>query len=469
MKKTLVKSFGAAVCAMLVLSCNPDSLEGTEDVSGGEVTVSITDISAPEEGVVETIVVEAPNGLDITTKVESTAKTWINVTPAEGNKYEIAIARNETTKARKAKVFFSAKSCVSATVVVKQDAAAEEKHFSISTSSITATHRGGKFSFEVKAYPQPSFELAEGIDWISGLSFSDGVCSFEVAEWINQEPGLVREGAVIVTPVGEEPVRVAISQSSSEFVRKSLLTKFTGTWCGNCPFMSFAIEGALENNKQIVPLYVYDTSSGSLSSDDGLLRTFKVNGLPTGLVDYRALFINESVESRTQALIESIVAESAAHYASVTGFEASVKASSGKLTIDVSVLSLINEPDMRLAVVVMENGIVASQVYYGNAADHPEIDFSKYVHDHVARVWPTSYLGESFPVEAGKVASKTYSVDIDKAWNADNLEVAIYTLRPFPAEPVETVAKASYTERAGAYVDNVVSVKVGESVSYDFE
>ena len=469
MKKTLVKSFGAAVCAMLVLSCNPDSLEGTEDVSGGEVTVSITDISAPEEGVVETIVVEAPNGLDITTKVESTAKTWINVTPAEGNKYEIAIARNETTKARKAKVFFSAKSCVSATVVVKQDAAAEEKHFSISTSSITATHRGGKFSFEVKAYPQPSFELAEGIDWISGLSFSDGVCSFEVAEWINQEPGLVREGAVIVTPVGEEPVRVAISQCSSEFVRKSLLTKFTGTWCGNCPFMSFAIEGVMENNKQIVPLYVYDTSSGSLSSDNGLLNTFKVSGLPTGLVDYRALFINESVESRTQALIESIVAESAAHYASATGFEASVKASSGKLTIDVSVLSLINEPEMRLAVVVMENGIVANQVYYGNAADHPEIDFSKYVHDHVARVWPTSYLGESFPVEAGKVASKTYSVDIDKAWNVDNLEVAIYTLRPFPAEPVETVAKASYTERAGAYVDNVVSVKVGESVSYDFE
>ena len=114
--------------AALVLSCEPVEGENV-DVSGGSVTVSVSEISAPEEGVVETIVVEAPNGLDITTKVESTAKTWINVTPAEGNKYEIAIARNETTKARKAKVFFSAKSCVSATVVVKQDAAAEDTIF----------------------------------------------------------------------------------------------------------------------------------------------------------------------------------------------------------------------------------------------------------------------------------------------------------------------------------------------------
>ena len=468
MKKSLALSLCALAGAALVLSCEPVEGENV-DVSGGSVTVSVSEISAPEEGLVERLVVEAPEGLEISTKVESTAKTWISVSPAEGNQFEITVARNEATKSRKAKVFFSAPACASATVVVSQAAAAHEKEFSVPTTSVSATHYGGRLSFSVDAYPQPSIEIVEGSEWISGLTFADGVCSFDVAAWEGQDPGQVRTGVIKVVPVNGETVSVSVTQSSSEFVRNSLVTKFTGTWCGNCPFMSFAIEGALENNKQIVPLYVYDTSSGSLSSDDGLLRTFKVNGLPTGLVDYRALFINESVESRTQALIESIVAESAAHYASATGFEASVKASSGKLTIDVSVLSLINEPDMRLAVVVMENGIVASQVYYGNAADHPEIDFSKYVHDHVARVWPTSYLGESFPVEAGKVASKTYSVDIDKAWNADNLEVAIYTLRPFPAEPVETVAKASYTERAGAYVDNVVSVKVGESVSYDFE
>lgn len=87
--------------AALVLSCEP--VEGeNEDVSGGSVSVSVPEISVPEEGLVETLVVEAPEGLEISTKVESTAKTWISVSPAEGNQFEITVARNEATKSRKA-------------------------------------------------------------------------------------------------------------------------------------------------------------------------------------------------------------------------------------------------------------------------------------------------------------------------------------------------------------------------------
>ena len=92
MKKSLALSLCALAGAALVLSCEPVEGENV-DVSGGSVTVSVSEISAPEEGLVERLVVEAPEGLEISTKVESTAKTWINVTPAEGNKYEIEIGR----------------------------------------------------------------------------------------------------------------------------------------------------------------------------------------------------------------------------------------------------------------------------------------------------------------------------------------------------------------------------------------
>ena len=251
--------------AALVLSCEP--VEGeNEDVSGGSVSVSVPEISVPEEGLVETLVVEAPEGLEISTKVESTAKTWISVSPAEGNQFEITVARNEATKSRKAKVFFAAPACASAIVVVSQAAAAQEKHLSVSTTSISATHHGGTLSFNVDAYPQPSFEIAEGSEWISALSFSDGVCSFDVAAWDSQEYGQVRTGVINVVPVNGEPVSVSVTQSSSEFVRRSLVTKFTGTWCGYCPFMSFAIEEAMEKNSRIVPMYVYD----DLGGDDSL-------------------------------------------------------------------------------------------------------------------------------------------------------------------------------------------------------
>ena len=138
MKKSLALSLCALAGAALVLSCEPVEGENV-DVSGGSVTVSVSEISAPEEGLVETLVVEAPEGLEISTKVESTAKTWISVSPAEGNQFEITVARNEATKSRKAKVFFSAPACASATVVVSQAAAAHEKEFSVPTTSVSAT------------------------------------------------------------------------------------------------------------------------------------------------------------------------------------------------------------------------------------------------------------------------------------------------------------------------------------------
>ena len=464
MKKSLALSLCALAGAALVLSCEPVEGENV-DVSGGSVTVSVSEISAPEEGLVERLVVEAPEGLEISTKVESTAKTWISVSPAEGNQFEITVARNEATKSRKAKVFFSAPACASATVVVSQAAAAHEKEFSVPTTSVSATHYGGRLSFSVDAYPQPSIEIVEGSEWISGLTFADGVCSFDVAAWEGQDPGQVRTGVIKVVPVNGETVSVSVTQSSSEFVRNSLVTKFTGTWCGNCPFMSFAIEEAMEKNSHIVPMYVYD----DLGGDDSLKSFFKVSGLPTGLVDFRGFFSNYSQTSYTVACLEGLVEESAESYASVTGFEASVKVEGGSLKVDVSVLPIVTEPDMKLAVVVVENGIVKSHAFYGNASDYPEIDFNNYVHDHVVRECPTTYTGESLPMEAGKVSSKSYTVAIDKSWDASNLEAIIYTLRPFPATPVQAVTRAKYTDKAGAYVDNVVSVKAGKSVTYEFE
>ena len=134
-----------------------------------------------------------------------------------------------------------------------------------------------------------------------------------------------------------------------------------------------------------------------------------------------------------------------------------------------SVLSVVSEPAMKLAVVLVENGIVKDQKFNGNASDYPEIDFNNYVHDHVVRVSPTGCTGESFPVEAGKISSKSYSVELEQSWDASKLEAIIFTLRPFPASPVQAVSRAKYTNKAGAYVDNVVSVKAGESVSYDFQ
>ena len=156
----------------------------------------------------------------------------------------------------------------------------------------------------------------------------------------------------------------------------------------------------MEKNSRIVPMYVYD----DLGGDDSLAKVFGISGFPTGLVDFRGLFSNGN-QSATVACIEGLVQESSESYPSATSFEAGVKVDGSTLTVDVSVLSVVSEPAMKLAVVLVENGIVKDQKFNGNASDYPEIDFNNYVHDHVVRECPTSYTGESLPVEAGKVSS----------------------------------------------------------------
>ena len=468
MMRKLATGIGAAVCALLCFSCQPvQPGELPEDVSGGAVVVDLKTVDAPEEGTSVVVNVSAPQGASVTTRVETTAKDWLSVNPLDGTQYEIKVEMNDATKARSAKLFFSATGCASATVTVSQAGAADVKHLNVSQTDFSFTHKGGDGSFTVDAYPEPSVEVVEGAEWISGVELKDGECSFSVAEWVTEEFGVVRTGKIKLSAIKSEDVIVTVAQSSSEFVRRSLVTKFTGTWCGYCPFMSFAIEGAIETfGDAIVPLYIY-SGSDSLDSDGTLATTLKVTGLPSGIVDYRAFFSNYNEVSDTQAQLEALVQETLDSYPSASGFKGKTSISGGKLNIEVSVLSTVTEPDMKLAVVVMENGLVAKQEFYGTASDYPEIDFKNYVHDHVARVWPSGSLGESLPVEAGKPVTKTYSVDLGSGWVAGNLEVAFFTIRPFPSEYVKGVSGAKYTDKAGGYVDNVVCVKAGESFEYD--
>ena len=471
MAKKLLFGLGAFVCALLFVACEGTATDPVDTPVGGKITIDTDLVEVPEEGQKITVTVTVPGGAEAGSRVESTAKTWVSVEPAGNNVFTVKVEMNDDLKARSAKVFFSAEGCSSAMLVISQAAAGGEKHLSVSQTVVNVEHGGASFNLEVEAYPAPTVEISEGADWLTAGGNKGKIYNFKVAAWETSEKGSVRTATIKFSAAKSADVIVTVSQSSSEYYRRSLVTKVTGSWCGYCPFMSFAIEDAMKKyGDRIVPMFVYN-NSGNLTTDAESQFTktfFEVNdGYPTGYVDYRGKVTN-STPAATQSVIEQLVDESDASYPSATGFDASCSVSGSKLNVEVTVYSTITEPDMKLAVAVMEDGLISNQSFYGNASDYPDVSFANYVNDNVVRTWPTTFLGESVPVEAGKTVTKSYNVTMKSSWNAANMSVAIYTIRPFPENPVQNV-RTKYTNKAGGYVDNVVRVDAGKSVKVQYK
>lgn len=472
MAKKLLFGLGAIICAMFAVSCEGSAPVYPADGNpvGGKITIDTEMVEVPEEGQSVEITVSVPGGAEATTRVESTAKTWVSVEALGNNVFTVKVEMNDDLKERSAKVFFSSAGCTSASLVIVQAAAGGEKHLSVSQTAVNVEHGGASFNLEVEAYPAPTVEISEGADWLTAGGNKGKIYNFKVAAWETSEKGSVRTATIKFSAAKSADVIVTVSQSSSEYYRRSLVTKVTGSWCGYCPFMSFAIEDAMAKlGDRMVPMYIYN-NSGDLTTDaeTQFSKTMPVGGYPTGFVDYRGVVSNATTTSATQSVIEQLVAESDASYPSATGFDASCSVSGGKLNVEVTVYSTITEPDMKLAVAVMEDGLISNQSFYGNASDYPGVSFANYVNDNVVRTWPTTFLGESVPVEAGKTVTKSYNVTMKSSWNAANMSVAIYTIRPFPANPVQGV-KTKYTDKAGGYVDNAVRVDAGKSVKVQYK
>ena len=109
--------------------------------------------------------------------------------------------------------------------------------------------------------------------------------------------GNVREGSISLNGVdGVTNAVVNVTQMGrleadygSEFLRRSVMMRFTATWCGNCPRMNVGLMDAIENDpRHILPLSVHVwQSEGGLNYDAGedYADYFSIDGLPAGFMN----------------------------------------------------------------------------------------------------------------------------------------------------------------------------------------
>ena len=232
-----------------------------------------------------------------------------------------------------------------------------------------------------------------------------------------------------------EPVTVTaivISDEGRDFFRRSLVLDFTGTWCVNCPKMEAALEETMEARPgRIVPVSVHCMSIDPMyvkPLSDDLVKRFSVKVYPSAVVD---LDPESLITTSSPELLQAHVDRLLEARGPAAGIRAESALDGGAFTLKAE-MKAVRDGDYVLAVLVLEDGIVAAQT--GGATDH--------VHQNILRSWTE---GEPRHVKEGETAAGTFTGTVP-----EKSRFVVLVLRD-------------------GLVDNVIGCAAGASVDWQYE
>ncbi|KOS06560.1 hypothetical protein AM493_11325 [Flavobacterium akiainvivens] len=219
--------------------------------------------------------------------------------------------------------------------------------------------------------------------------------------------------------------------SETNFVKRLLIEDYTGTWCGWCPRVAWAIEKLHTQTEDFVPVAIHRPSSNPSSSvydpynyDTTELENFiDIPGYPKGMLNRTTEWSGEQPDNLAQP-----VAFTQGENPRL-GLALSPVVSNGSISLDVNVKFSKDFTGLKLVVYVLENGLIYDQhnytIYYGGV-DIIE-DFH---HNHVLRGVLTPLLGE--PIDASQTVvnntfTRTFNIAMPAAvTNAANIEFVAF-------------------------------------------
>ena len=320
---------------------------------------------------------------------------------------------------------------------------------------------------EVHVRTNMSYSISSMPEWIKEISVTETnsgfVHLFSIAP--NSAPE-TREGVIVFCNEEQTCVPVTVMQDkadpvgdewkSRDFYHRSLAMRFTADWCGYCPMMASAIDGAKESMPEKIEAVSMHASGGlNFSQASVLANRFQVGGYPTLIMDSRADVPNYTQISYTSGLIKSVLEETEAAYPPMTGISFNSFLNERQITVNLK-LYVKEADEYKVTVLVLEDEIVA---YQNGAGDN-------YEHNDVVRLALTDIAGDTVSVkEDNTVWIANYAGNVPSHCDTDNLRVLVYVEKPYGSRDLVTmVQNVDYLSWNDMYVDNCRSGKVGESV-----
>ena len=326
---------------------------------------------------------------------------------------------------------------------------------------------------EYEAVPDVDWLTVTGIQYDSTLLEDNHTYSKYMTSVVNLSiqgnDGEIREGHITLT--GEDGVTTAtitveqigslVADYSRTFLRRSLVLRFTGTWCKNCPYMNQALEDAERNDPDhIVAMSMHNLNSNShlaFANCNAFIALFGVDSYPTGFVNNYGKVENYTNPSIMTTMFNGLAEEAVSDLPSNTVIGGVTRLEKDTVYADISIAS--KEAGLyALNAFLLEDGLVYPQT--GGADD--------YVHNNVIRIEMTDNLmGDNVSLEANGTYVTQLKVPVPSSVeNTDNLHVVVYTTyRGTFTGSVSNVLYGNF----GTVVDNVVNIPINTLVNYAYE
>ena len=334
----------------------------------------------------------------------------------------------------------------------------------LSSDAFSFKSAGGNGSLTV--YAGGSWTATSGASWCT-VSPASGTGSGSVTLTVAENMAEEARSTKVVFEMADHSRRreVTVTQDAHHtvpegvdwnrpFHHKSLVMKFTATWCGYCPIMAQAVELAMEQHPgKLEAVNIHGGGSNyEFSQYETLANQYGVSGYPSGYVDGRREIQNYAYTT-TAGHIGQYMAETEANYPVSSAISYQGALSGRKLSLDVR-LFIKEAASYKITVMLLENGIIGYQ------SDYTDGDHQDYRHDHVARMALTNVLGNSFSTSDDcERKDLHYTADIPSTYKLENMTVLVYVQRAYGSLPVVG------TNYGGYFVDNAVSGKLEDTVA----
>jgi thiol-disulfide isomerase/thioredoxin len=236
--------------------------------------------------------------------------------------------------------------------------------------------------------------------------------------------------------VYSEPIVLNFHDGSEiNFVKRVLIEDYTGTWCGYCPRVAFAIERVAEQTSNSVAVAIHRSSSNPSDAnyDPFNYDTSQLEMLPQIPAGYPKGLLNRI--TRWNPLEQNNIPQAVALTQGENpklglAMNANVQGNTVNLTVKTKFSNTFE--NLRLVVYVLENGLIYDQVnytsnFYGTGNVNPLVNFE---HNHVLRQCITNLMGDAIPsaeTTVGSVFSRDFSFSMpSNISNTANIEFVAF-------------------------------------------
>lgn len=196
---------------------------------------------------------------------------------------------------------------------------------------------------------------------------------------------------------------------SGYFKKRVLIEDYTGTWCGNCTRVAYAIDEVKSKSDKVVTVAIHNGNDPYHYEGIAPLKNLILPDSPLALPISRLNRMNVWTFPEPTNVQEALDLTS---NNSTLGLAMNSTVADGNLSVDVKVKFADDYSNLKLVVYLLEDHLIYYQRNYTNYynAVNPILDFE---HNHVLRSSLTNILGDELSgTDNGETITKTFSIPI---------------------------------------------------------